>query len=158
MLRGGRKTVELGQNGIGGLGPDKWFGSGIVLGEISIDCGLQVGDRAEDAAAGALAGHLGEEVLDGVEPGGRGRGEVEGPARMTRQPGQYFAMLVGGIVVEDDADRPVGRDLALDGIEEADEFEMAVALHCCSAFLISSSALVRSSTLLSCLGACLSNR
>jgi hypothetical protein len=38
-------------------------------------------------------------------------------------------MLVGGIIVEDDMDRPIGRDLALDGIEEANEFEMAVALH-----------------------------
>ena len=70
-----------------------------------------------------------EKVLDGVEPGSRGRGEVEGPTRMTRQPGQHLGMLVGGIVVEDDMDRPIGRDLALDGIEEANEFEMAVALH-----------------------------
>jgi hypothetical protein len=38
-------------------------------------------------------------------------------------------MLVGGIVVEDDVDRLASRDLALDSIEEADEFEMAVALH-----------------------------
>ena len=56
--------------------------------------------------------------LDGVEPGGRGRREVEGPARMTRQPGQHFGMLVGGIVV--DMDRPIGRDLALDSIEESE--------------------------------------
>jgi hypothetical protein len=33
-------------------------------------------------------------------------------------------MLVGGIVVEDDMDRPIGRDLALDSIEEANEFEV----------------------------------
>jgi hypothetical protein len=38
-------------------------------------------------------------------------------------------MFVGGIVVEDDMDRPIGRDLALDSIEEANEFEVAVALH-----------------------------
>ena len=38
-------------------------------------------------------------------------------------------MLVGGIVVEDDVDRPTSRHLALHSIEEADEFEMAVALH-----------------------------
>ena len=55
-----------------------------MLGEISIDGGLQVGDRVEDAAADALPGHLRKEVLDGVEPGGRGRGEMEGPTRMTR--------------------------------------------------------------------------
>ncbi len=38
-------------------------------------------------------------------------------------------MLVGGIVVEDDMDRPIGRDLALDSIEEANKFEMAMPLH-----------------------------
>jgi hypothetical protein len=38
-------------------------------------------------------------------------------------------MLVIGIVVEDDVDRLVGRDLALDGVEETDELEVAVALH-----------------------------
>jgi len=37
-----------------------------VLGEISVDGGLQVGDRAKDAAADALAGHFGKEVLDRV--------------------------------------------------------------------------------------------
>jgi hypothetical protein len=38
-------------------------------------------------------------------------------------------MLVSRIVVEDDMDRLVGRDLELDSIEETDEFEMAMALH-----------------------------
>ena len=36
---------------------------------------------------------------------------------------------MGGIIVEDDMDRLASRDLALDSIEEADEFEVAVALH-----------------------------
>jgi hypothetical protein len=86
---GYRAAVEFSQNNVGGFGPDERFGAGIVLGEISIDSGLQVGDRAEYPAADALAGHLGEEVLDGVEPRGRGRGEVERPTRMARQPGPH---------------------------------------------------------------------
>jgi hypothetical protein len=36
-----------------------------------------------------------EKVLDGVEAGGRGRGEVEGPARMTRQPSHYPRLREG---------------------------------------------------------------
>ena len=48
---------------------------------------------------------------------------------MTRQPGHYFGVFVGGIVVEDDVDELASRDLALDGIEKANKFEMAVALH-----------------------------
>ena len=42
-------------NSVGGFGPDEGFGAGIVLGEISIDSGLQVSNRAEDPAADALA-------------------------------------------------------------------------------------------------------
>ena len=68
-----------------------------MLGEISIDRGLQVSDRAEDAAADALARHSGEEAFDRVEPGGRGGSEAEGPARVSRQPGQHFGMLVRGL-------------------------------------------------------------
>ena len=100
-----------------------------MFGQISIDGGLQVSDRAEDAAADALPGHLGEEVLDRIEPGGRGRSEVESPTRMARKPSQNFGMLVGGIVVENDVDRLASRDVALDGIEEANEFEVTVTLH-----------------------------
>src|SRR5215469_9969545 len=54
---------------------------------------------------------------------------MEDPTRIARQPGRHFGMLVGGIVVEDNVDQLAGRDLALDGIEEADEFAMPVALH-----------------------------
>jgi hypothetical protein len=38
-------------------------------------------------------------------------------------------MLAGGVAVEDDMDRPIGHDVALDSIEEENEFGMAVALH-----------------------------
>ena len=38
-------------------GTHKGFGAGVVLGEISIDGTLQVGDRAEDATADALPRH-----------------------------------------------------------------------------------------------------
>ena len=38
-------------------------------------------------------------------------------------------MLVGGIVVDNGMDRLSRRDLRLDGVEEADELLVAVALH-----------------------------
>ena len=40
-----------------------------------------------------------------------------------------FGMLVGGVVVEDDVDGLADRHLRLDGVEEADELLMPVALH-----------------------------
>ena len=102
---------------------------GVVIVEETIDGGLEVGDGSEGAALEAALGQGGEETLDGVEPGGRGRGEVERPARMAREPSLHGRMLVGGIVVEDRVDRLAGRNLPLDGVEEADKFLMPVALH-----------------------------
>lgn len=40
----------------------------IVLGEETIDCGLQIDDRMEDAAPEAALRQLGEEAIDRVEP------------------------------------------------------------------------------------------
>ena len=40
-----------------------------------------------------------------------------------------LACLVGGVVVEDHMDALAGRDIGLDGVEEADELLVAVALH-----------------------------
>ena len=101
----------------------------IVLGEIGVDSALQVNDRTEDATTDALAGQFGKEGLNCIEPGGRGWGEVEGPAWMTRQPSQHPGMLVRGVIVEDRMDQLAGRRFALDGIEETDEFAVSVALH-----------------------------
>ena len=72
---------------------------------------------------------LGEEALDGIEPGARGRREVEDEARVPVEPGADLGMLVGGVVVEDDVDDLSGRNLGLDGVQEADELLMTVALH-----------------------------
>ena len=40
-----------------------------------------------------------------------------------------LGMLVGGVVVDDGVDQLAGRDLRLDGVEEADELLMPMALH-----------------------------
>ena len=104
-----------------GLVQTKGLGSSLCSLEVAVDGGLKVDDRAEDAAPDALSGEFGEEVFDGVEPGAGGRGEVEDPARVAGEPGFDLGMLVGGVVVEDGVDQLAGRDLALDGVEEADE-------------------------------------
>ena len=54
---------------------------------------------------------------------------MEGPAGMTVQPRPDLGVLVGGVVVDDGVDHFAGRDGALDGVEETDEFLMAMALH-----------------------------
>ena len=56
-----------------------------------------------------------------VEPGGRGRGEMEMEALMPRQPGADFGMRVGGVIFNDQMHVLLSRGLAVDRIEKADE-------------------------------------
>src|ERR1700735_5874133 len=98
---------------------------GVVSFKETIDGGLEVGDASEGAALEAALGQGGEETLDGVEPGGRGRGEVERPARMAREPSLHGRMLVGGIVVEDRVDRLARRNPPPAGVWEGAKFWMA---------------------------------
>ena len=113
-----------------GIGdPLEGFGTGVVVVEEAIDRFLKVGDRSEDAAFEAALGEGGEETLDGVEPGGRCRSEVECPARMARDPLANGRVFVGGVIVEDRVDGLAGGNLAFDRVEKADELLMAMALH-----------------------------
>ena len=111
-------------------GPDEWVGIGIGIGDEGVDGELLVNDGLEDAALKALARELGEEAFDGVKPGRGGRGKVERPTRMTRQPSAYLRVLVGGIVVDDGMDHLPYRDLRFDRIKEADELLVAMTLRC----------------------------
>jgi len=108
--RGGDDLVGIGSPGEG-------LGLLVVGGDEAVDGGLEVYDALEDAAPEPAFGEYGEEALDRVEPGGAGRGEVEGPAGMAAQPGDHLGVLVGGVVVEDGVDGLARRDLALDGVE-----------------------------------------
>jgi hypothetical protein len=54
---------------------------------------------------------------------------VEGEAPVPTEPGANLGMLMSGVIVENDVNSFAGRHLCLDGIEEADELLMAVALH-----------------------------
>ena len=57
------------------------------------------------------------------------RGEMEDPARMTRQPRPDFGMLVAAVIVEDDMNQLAGRDVALEAVEKAQKLLVPVALH-----------------------------
>jgi hypothetical protein len=111
------------------------FGSGkrlallVVFGQVSVDDGLKVDDAFEDTPLEAAFGQNGEEPLDGVEPGPRGRGEVECEAWMASQPLHDFRMFMNGADVQDHVDRLAGRDLDIGMDEEANKFLMSKPLH-----------------------------
>ena len=105
-------------------GPDEGLGIIVGLVDEAVDGGLEVGDGAEHATLETAPGKLGEKTLDGVQPGAGGGCEMEGPARMAVQPGTDLGMFVGSVVVQNGVDGLAGRNGALDGAEEADEFLM----------------------------------
>ena len=83
-----------GDDVIGIGGPDEGFGALIGLGEEAFDGGLEIDDRVEDPALEAAPGQLGEEALDRIEPGGRGRGVMEDKARVTFEPSLRWTPIV----------------------------------------------------------------
>src|SRR4051812_19944799 len=118
--------LQLRDNILGRGGPDERLGFGVVLGEVAVDGGLKLDQQTEHAALEPTPGEPGEEGLDRVEPGGRGRGVVEGPAGMALKPGADLGVLVAAVTVEDHLDQLAGGHRRLDRAQEADELPVAV--------------------------------
>ena len=78
---------------VGVCGPDEGPWAFVGFREEAVDGRLEIGDPAEDAAPEPLVGQLGEEAFDRVEPGGRGRREMEVEAGVPLQPGRTFGCL-----------------------------------------------------------------
>lgn len=95
----------------------------------AVDGGLKVDERMEDAAFESAVSKLGEEALDGVEPGVRRWRKVKGEARVPLDPPAHLGMFVGSVVVEDHMDRLADEGARFDQIEKADEFLVAMPLH-----------------------------
>src|SRR6201999_96088 len=111
------------------LGPSEGFRVIVGFDEKAVDRRLKLDDGSEHAAFEAPLGQFGKEAFDRVEPGCGSWGEVERPTWMPGQPSPYLWMLVGSVVVGDGMDQLAGRDGRFDGIEEADELLMPMALH-----------------------------
>ena len=61
-------SIDLLDDVVGIGGPDEGFGFLVVLTEVAVDRGLQVDQRAKDAALQPPAGERGEEGLDRIGP------------------------------------------------------------------------------------------
>ena len=114
-------AIDLLDDAVGIGGPDKGFGFAVVFAEVAVDRGLQVDQRAKDAALQSPAGERGKEGLDRIGPGAGSGCEMKRPAWMPGEPSAHFGMLVGGIVVEDGMDEFASRHGGLDAVEETDE-------------------------------------
>ena len=126
------RTSDFGEDFPGGFGPDEGLWIGIVVFQVVVNGGFELGNGGEDAAPDALLSDQPEEALDLIEPGGRGGGEVQVKAGVLGQPCLDVGMLVGGVVVEDEVEIEFLRRLPIDRPQEAQELVVAVALHALS--------------------------
>ena len=72
-FEGATRTADFGKDFLGGFCPDEGLGMGIVMVEVVVDGGFELGNRGEDAAPDAVVSDQAEEALDLVEPRCRGR-------------------------------------------------------------------------------------
>jgi hypothetical protein len=104
---------------------------GVRVGVAGIDVVVNHGDEFRHAGHGEPSQlplrQFREEAFDQVEPGRRGRGEVEVDPRVPTEPALDGRVLVGGIVVENHVQREVGGDTPLQRPHEAEEFLVPVA-------------------------------
>jgi hypothetical protein len=66
------QRLQLGEDLVRRLGPGERLGVGVVLGDVAVNRGLEIGHRAEDAALEAAPGERREKGLDRIQPGARG--------------------------------------------------------------------------------------
>jgi len=81
-------------------------------------------------AAKRLVGKCGKPALGEVYPGGVGRREVKGEARVSNKPTLHRRHLVGLIIVEDEVDIEIAGNLVVDLAQETEELLCSVASAC----------------------------
>ena len=115
-------------------GPHKGLGFFVTYGNIFMNGTDQFGDAAKYAVAQSRRSDVAEESLDHVEPGRRGRDEMNSEPGMLGKPRLDLRMLVGRIVITDQMKRHVWRHLTVDLAQEVEPLDMAVALRaaCCA--------------------------
>ena len=89
--------------------------------EVAANGLLELLGRAMSAATDVALRERCEPTLDLVEPGCRGRSEVDVEPRVACEPGSDRRGLVRPVVVHHEVDVQLGRDAGLDGSQEPQE-------------------------------------
>lgn len=91
----------------------------MVMNEM-VDFSGQVLDAPEGASSNRLLGDHVEPDLDLVQPGGVGRRQMDVKARMQGQPALHPGVFVGGIVVDDQMNIQILRDVSVNMLKEVE--------------------------------------
>lgn len=118
------KSFELGNNRIGGRGPDERSAVDVVMDHKVIDVLDQFAPRAKRAAADSTIGDECKEAFDEVEPRTVGWHEVQMPTGTRGQPSLDLGVLVRAVVVHNEVNVEIRRHRGFDRAQEAEKFLM----------------------------------
>ena len=84
---------------MGGLCPDKGLGMGVVVRNVVVDDGGELGHTFEDTATNTLGGYFSEPTFNKIEPRRRSGNKMEVKAGVPGKPSLDPWMLVGRIII-----------------------------------------------------------
>ena len=114
---------------MGRLCPDKGLGMGIVVLDIVVDGGGELGHTFEDTATNSLGGYVSEPTFNKIEPRRRSRNKMEVKAGMPDKPSLDPWMLVRGIIIGDAVNIQLLRRGPVNSFQEFEELLMTVPRH-----------------------------
>ena len=120
------EASDAGENLVGGFGPLKRARLLIVSVEKLRNRTFQLADAAMRSAANLLVGEFRKPTLDQIQPRAVGRGEVRMKAGPLGKPVPDRRSLVGAVVVHDDMDVEIRREVGFHVIEELAELDRAM--------------------------------
>ena len=99
----------------------------IVVRHVLVDLVHQFAHAAERAAPDCVLGDQREPALDLVEPAGISGGVMHVIARTASEPGFYPRMFVGGVVVGDQMNLEILRDVVIEVLKKGQKLLMPMA-------------------------------
>src|SRR6201982_2224655 len=114
---------------MGGLCPGKGLGIGVVMRNVVVDGGRELGHTSEDTATNTLGGYFSEPTFNKIEPRRRSRNKMEVKAGMPDKPSLDPWMLVRRIIIGDAVNVQLLRRCPINSLQEFEELLMAVPRH-----------------------------
>ncbi len=121
------KSADAGKDLVGSLDPREGLGIGVVGSEVETQGIFELACAAVRPTPEVALCEGGEPTLDLVDPGAIGRRVVDLEPGMAKQPITNQRSFMSAVVVQDDVDLELGRDLLLKPVQEALELGRAVA-------------------------------
>ncbi len=120
------KSSDLGEDLVSRFCPDEWFRLPVADGQILPNGGFERQRAAMRAALDLLLGQCGKPALDEIQLEGDGRREMQVKPGMACELSPHPRRLVRAVVVENQVNVEVRRDLRVDRIEKLQELLTAM--------------------------------